>query len=63
MKQDIMPASMGFGRELHLPCNLLLGALSDEQPMIDYMVDLVEWLHDTHQCNCQHLKVTTTMTA
>jgi hypothetical protein len=52
------PGSMRFGRKLHLPCNQMLGALSKKQQLrIDYMVDLKEWLYDTHQYTCQRLKV------
>jgi hypothetical protein len=39
----MMPTNMRFGRELHLPCNLLSEApLNKEQPMTDYTMDLVE---------------------
>jgi hypothetical protein len=49
---------MVSGRKLDLPCNLLFGASPDkEQPTSDYMVDLMEWLHDIHNYDHQHLKV------
>ena len=39
----VMPASMVFGRELCLPCDLMFGAPPDkEQSVTDYTADLVE---------------------
>jgi hypothetical protein len=41
-------ANMVFGRELHLPCDLLFGAPPDkEQSTTDYVADLVETTHPT----------------
>jgi hypothetical protein len=52
-----MSASMVFWRELHLPYNLLFRAPANKvQPIIIYVVDLVDWLHDIHHYACQHLK-------
>jgi hypothetical protein len=52
------PANMVFGRELRLPCDLLFGAPPDkEQSTTDYVVDLVERLHDTHHYARRHLRV------
>jgi hypothetical protein len=52
------PVSMVFRRELHLSCNLLFGAPQDkEQPMTNYVTDLVEQMHGIHNYACQHLKV------
>ena len=39
----VTPASMVFGRELRLPCDLMLGTPPDkEQSTTDYTADLVE---------------------
>jgi hypothetical protein len=57
-RPQAQPASVVSGRKLDLPCNLLFGAPPDkEQPTTDYMVDLMEWLHDIHHYDHQHLKV------
>jgi hypothetical protein len=43
----MMPTSIMSGRELCLPCDPLFGAPPNkQQPMTDYMVDLMEQLHD-----------------
>jgi hypothetical protein len=40
---------MVFGRELHLPFDLLSGAPTDkEQPTTDYVVDFSDWRHDIY---------------
>jgi hypothetical protein len=47
-----------FGRELRLPCDLLFGTpLEKEQPTIDHEANLVDHLHDIHNCAYQHLKL------
>jgi hypothetical protein len=52
------PASMVFGRELHLPCDLLFRVPPDkEQSTTDNVVDLEDRLHDIHHYARQHLKV------
>jgi hypothetical protein len=49
---------MVFGRELRLPCDLLFGAPPDkEQSTTDYVADLVERIHDTHNYARRHLRV------
>jgi hypothetical protein len=54
----LTPASLVFGRELRLPCDLLFGAPPDkERPTTDYAADLVDHLHDTHNYALQHLKL------
>jgi hypothetical protein len=53
----LTPANLVFGRELHLPCDLLFGAPCDkERPAIDHKADLVDWLHHVHNYGRQHLK-------
>jgi hypothetical protein len=48
---------MVFGKELHLPCDLMFGAPPDkEQSVTGYTADLVKRLHDMHFAR-QHLKV------
>jgi hypothetical protein len=43
------PASLVFGRELRLPCELLFEATPDkERPTTDYAADLLDNLHDIH---------------
>jgi hypothetical protein len=50
------PASVVFGMELCLPCELLFGAVPDqEQSTTDNVVDLVDRLRDIHP-PLQHLK-------
>jgi hypothetical protein len=52
------PASMVFGRELRLLSDLLFGAPhGKEQSMTDYVVDIIDRLHDIHHYARQHLKV------
>jgi hypothetical protein len=54
----VTPAGMVFGRELHLPCDLMFGVPPDrEQSVTSYAADLVERLHDIHHFTRQHLKV------
>jgi hypothetical protein len=54
----LTPASLVFGRELRLPCDLLFGVPPDkERPTTDYVGDLVDHLHDIHNYVCQHLKL------
>jgi hypothetical protein len=54
----LTPASLVFGRELRLPCDLLFGAPTDkERPTTDHVADLVGHVHDTHHYTCQHLKL------
>jgi hypothetical protein len=49
---------MVFRREPCLPCDLLLRAPPDkEQSMPDYVMDLIDRLHDIHHYACQHLKM------
>jgi hypothetical protein len=46
----LTPASLVFGRELRLPCDLLIGMPPDkENPTTDYVAGLVDHLHDIHQ--------------
>jgi hypothetical protein len=52
------PASLVFGRELRLPCDLLFGVPPDkERPRTNYAAELVDHLHDIHQYARQHLKL------
>jgi hypothetical protein len=52
------PANIVFGRELRLPCDLLIAASAGkEQSTTDYVADLVERLHDTHNYARRHLRV------
>jgi hypothetical protein len=45
----LIPASLVFGRELRLPCDLLFWAPPDkERPTIDHGANLVDHLHDIH---------------
>jgi hypothetical protein len=54
----LTPASLVFGRELRLLCDLLFGAPPDrERPTTDYAADLVDNLYDTHNYARQHLKL------
>jgi hypothetical protein len=54
----LTPASLVFGRELRLPCDLLFGAPPDkERHTTDHAADLVDHLHDTHDYARQHLKL------
>jgi hypothetical protein len=51
-------ASMVFGREIHVPCDLIFRAPPDrEQSATSYAADLVERLHYIHHFARQHLKV------
>ncbi|PNF19670.1 hypothetical protein B7P43_G16062 [Cryptotermes secundus] len=50
-------ASLVFGRELRLPCDLLFGVLPDKElPTTEYTADLVDHLHDIHNY-ARHLKL------
>jgi hypothetical protein len=52
------PASLVFGRELRLPCDLLFGAHPDKEGLTtDHAADLVDHLHDIHHYARQHLKL------
>ncbi|XP_033607654.1 uncharacterized protein LOC117282386 [Cryptotermes secundus] len=54
----LTPASLVFGRELRLPCDLLFGVPpGKELPVTDYAADLVEHLHDIHDYARKHLKL------
>jgi hypothetical protein len=54
----LTPASLVFGQELRLPCDLLFGVPpSKERPTTDYATGLVDHLHDIHQYARQHLKL------
>jgi hypothetical protein len=54
----LTPASLVFGTELRLPCDLLLGAPTNEKrPTIDPAAYLVDHLHDIHNYAPQHLKL------
>jgi transposase InsO family protein len=54
----LTPASLVFGRELHLPCDLLFGASPNkEQPTIDHAANLVDHLHDIYNYAHQQLKL------
>jgi hypothetical protein len=54
----LTPASLVFGPELRLLCNLLFGVPRDkERPTTNSAADLVDHLHDIHQYACQHLKL------
>jgi hypothetical protein len=45
----LTPASLVFGRELRLPCDLLFGMRPDkDKPTTDYAAGLVDHLHDIH---------------
>jgi hypothetical protein len=55
---DVTPASMVFGRELRLPCELMFGSPPDrEQSTTNYATNLVERLHDIYRYVRQHLNV------
>jgi hypothetical protein len=55
----VTPASMVFGWELRLHCDLMFGAPPDtEQSATSYAADLFERLHDIHHFARQQLKVT-----
>jgi hypothetical protein len=52
------PTIMVFRRELCLTCYLLFRVPHDKElSTINYMADIVDWLHDIHHYACQHLKV------
>jgi len=54
----VTPATMVFGRELRLPCDLMFGAPPDkEQSTMDYTAATVERLHNIHHFARQHLKM------
>jgi hypothetical protein len=54
----LTPASLVFGRELRLTCDLLFGVHPDKKrPTTDYAADLVDHLHDIHSYVRQHLKL------
>jgi hypothetical protein len=54
----LTPASLVFGRELQLPCNLLFGVPPDkEQPTTDHAADLVDHLQNIHHYARQHLNL------
>jgi hypothetical protein len=51
-------ASLVFGLELRLPCDMLFGAPSDKERSTVYLpAHLVDRLHDIHNFVCQHLKL------
>jgi hypothetical protein len=51
-------ASLVFGRELRLPCDLLFGTPPNrKRPTIDHVANFVDHLHDIHSYACQHLKL------
>jgi hypothetical protein len=55
---ELTPASLVFGRELLLSCELLFGASPDKvRPTIDHAENLLDRLHDTHNYARQHLKL------
>jgi hypothetical protein len=54
----LTPASLVFGRELRLPCDLLFGAPPDkERPTTEHAADLVTHIHDIHHYARQQLKM------
>jgi hypothetical protein len=54
----LTPASLVFGQELRLPCDLLFGVPPDRgRTMIDHAVDLVDHLKDIHPYARQHLNL------
>jgi hypothetical protein len=54
----LTPASLVFGRELRLPCDLCFEVPPDKnRPTTDYAADLVDHLHDIHNYARQHLKL------
>jgi hypothetical protein len=54
----LTPASLVFGRELRLPCNLLVGVPPDkEQPTSDYVAELMDQLYDIQNYARQNLKL------
>jgi hypothetical protein len=54
----LTPASLVFGRELRLLCDLLFGVHPDkERTTTNYAADLVDHLHDIHNYDRQHLKL------
>jgi hypothetical protein len=54
----LTPASLVFGREHRLPCDLLFGVPpSKERPTIDHAANLVDHLHDIHNYARQFLKL------
>jgi hypothetical protein len=56
-----IPASLVFGREPRLPCDLLFAAPPDkERPSINHAANIVDHLHDIHNYARQHLKLALT---
>jgi hypothetical protein len=54
----LTPASLVFGRELRLPCDLLFGVPPDkERPTTDFAAELVDQLYDIHNYAQQNLKM------
>jgi hypothetical protein len=54
----LTPASLVFGRELRLPCDLLFGVPPvKERPTTDYAAELVDWPYDIHNYARQNLKL------
>jgi hypothetical protein len=55
----LTPASLVFGRELRLPCDLLFGVPPDKKrPTAYFAAELVDHLHDIHQYARQNLMLT-----
>jgi hypothetical protein len=56
----LTPASLVFRRELRVPCDLLFVASpppDKEWPTVDHVANLVDHLHDVHNCARWHLKL------
>jgi hypothetical protein len=54
----LTPASLVFGRELQLPCDLLFGVPPDKEwPTTDYATELVDQLYDIDNYARQNLKL------
>jgi hypothetical protein len=54
----VTPASMVFGRELRLHCDLMFRAPPDKElSAACYSADLVEQIHDNHHIARHHLKI------
>lgn len=55
---SLTTASLVFGRERRLPCDLLFGAHPIEERLtVDNAANLVDHLHDIHNYGPQHLRL------
>jgi hypothetical protein len=54
----MMPASMRFRRQPHVPWDLLLRSSLDKvHATTHYVADFIEWRYNTHYYSSQHVKV------